>query len=99
MSDKDIQPNVDHPALTVTYETPHPADETSAPGPYEGLEADRPPVSTTDADTPIAQTLAAGAGAHTPPKDEAAQLARNAMKRDGEQIVPTAGAVEKPAKA
>ena len=48
---------------SVTEEVPHPADGDSAPGPYEGLSPDRPPVSTTDPQVPIAQSLVAGAGA------------------------------------
>jgi len=96
-----IQANPDSAALTVTHEVPHPADATSAPGPYDGLEADRPPVSTTDSDTPIAQSLAAGAGAHTPPKDEKDQLARFHMERDdaGRVVASKGSPVEKSAKA
>lgn len=52
---------------SVTTETPHEADESSQPGPYDGLEVDRPPVSTNDPEQPIAQSLVAGAGAPTPP--------------------------------
>ena len=51
---------------TVTEETPHPADESSSPGPYADLEVDRPPVSTNKPDVPIAQSLVAGAGAPSP---------------------------------
>ena len=51
---------------STTTETPHPADETSGPGPYEGLEVNRPPVSTNDPEQPIAQSLVAGAGAPSP---------------------------------
>jgi len=51
---------------SVTTEVPHEADASSAPGPYEGLEVNRPPVSTNDPETPIAQSLVAGAGAPTP---------------------------------
>lgn len=96
-----IEPNADAAAAapTVTHEVPHPADGTSAPGPYEGLSADRPPVSTTDPDTPIAQSLAAGAGAHTPADNEAAQLERNAMRRDGESVVPADATVTRSEKA
>ena len=47
---------------SVTTDTPHPADESSAPGPYEDLDPERPPVSTTKPDVPIAQALVAGAG-------------------------------------
>lgn len=51
---------------SVTTETPHPADESSAPGPYKDLDVNRPPVSTNDPETPIAHSLVAGAGAPTP---------------------------------
>ena len=51
--------------VSTTEATPHPADESSQPGPYEGLEVNRPPVSTNDPETPIAQSLVAGAGAPT----------------------------------
>lgn len=51
---------------SVTTETPHPADESSAPGPYDGLEVNRPPVSTNDPEQPIAHSLVGGAGAPTP---------------------------------
>ena len=60
----------DNPAVESTTEaTPHPADESSAPGPYEGLDVNRPPVSTNQATTPIAQSLVGGAGAPTPESD------------------------------
>ena len=48
---------------SVTEAVPHKADASSAPGPYEGLSPDRPPVSTTQPDVPIAHSLVAGAGA------------------------------------
>lgn len=51
---------------SVTTEVPHPADASSAPGPYEDLDVNRPPVSTNDPETPIAHSLVAGAGAPTP---------------------------------
>lgn len=69
------------PAVESTTEaTPHAADESSAPGPYEGLEVDRPPVSTNDPMQPIAQSLVAGAGAPTgPPQiDPSTYVAPNA---------------------
>ena len=50
---------------SVTTDVPHEADASSAPGPYEGLELNRPPVSTNRPDVPIAQSLVAGAGAPT----------------------------------
>jgi hypothetical protein len=51
---------------SVTTEVPHEADASSAPGPYEDLELNRPPVSTNDPEVPIAHSLVAGAGAPTP---------------------------------
>lgn len=48
---------------SVTTETPHAADESSQPGPYDDLELNRPPVSTNDPEQPIAHSLVAGAGA------------------------------------
>jgi hypothetical protein len=53
-------------SVTTTTATPHPADETSAPGPYDDLDVNRPPVSTNRPDVPIAQSLVAGAGAPQP---------------------------------
>ena len=50
---------------SVTTEVPHEADASSAPGPYDDLPVNRPPVSTNDPETPIAQSLVAGAGAPT----------------------------------
>ncbi len=55
---------------SVTTEVPHPADADSAPGPYEGLELNRPPVSTNQPDVPIAHSLVAGAGAPSPDAQE-----------------------------
>lgn len=58
------------PVQSTTEVTPSKADETSAPGPYAGDDAPKledPPVRAAHPDTPIAQSLAAGAGAHTPP--------------------------------
>lgn len=79
--------NVDKPdhekgqnVQSVTEDVPHPADADSAPGPYEGLSPDRPPVSTTDPQTPIAHSLVAGAGAPaeegqvTPAEDRQAEV-------------------------
>lgn len=56
---------------STTEAAPAAADQDSAPGPYEGLEPDRPPVSTTKADEPIAHSMVGGAGAPSPPSDEA----------------------------
>lgn len=50
---------------SVTTDVPHEADASSAPGPYDDLPINRPPVSTNDPETPIAQSLVAGAGAPT----------------------------------
>jgi len=50
-------------AGTVTEETPAKADETSAPVPNDAKLND-PPVRTNRPDVPIADSLAAGAGAH-----------------------------------
>jgi hypothetical protein len=50
-------------SVTVTTETPAKADETSNPIPNDA-EANQPPVRTNRPDVPIAQVLAAGAGAH-----------------------------------
>jgi hypothetical protein len=51
---------------STTEEVPHEADASSEPGPYEGLDVNRPPVSTNRPDVPIAASLVAGAGAPTP---------------------------------
>lgn len=53
----------DEGQVTVTEETPAKADTTSAPIPNDA-EANQPPVRTNRPDVPIAQVLAAGAGAH-----------------------------------
>ncbi len=49
--------------VSTTKEVPHEADATSAPGPYNDLPIDRPPVSTSNPQEPIAQSLVEGAGA------------------------------------
>lgn len=49
--------------VSVTSEVPHEVDASSAPGPYDDLPIDRPPVSTSNPQQPIAQSLIAGAGA------------------------------------
>jgi hypothetical protein len=70
---KDLDPGeaVRPPGVQSTTEaTPSEADESSAPGPYRGDGAPKledPPVRAALPETPIAQTLAAGAGAHQPP--------------------------------
>jgi hypothetical protein len=56
------------PGYAVTSTTdvvPHAADGTSAPGPYRNLPVERPPVSTTKPNVPIAHSLTAGAGGHS----------------------------------
>ena len=55
---------------SVTENVPHPADATSAPGPYEDLDVNREGVSTNQAPGEIAQTLVAGAGAPQPPSED-----------------------------
>lgn len=62
---KDIKETPGQAVTSVTTVVPHKADASSAPGPYEGLEIERPPVSTTKSDVPIAHSLVAGAGAPT----------------------------------
>jgi hypothetical protein len=55
---------------STTAVTPSKADESSAPGPYQGADAPKvndPPVRSGLPDVPVAQTLTEGAGAHTPP--------------------------------
>ena len=55
---------------STTTVTPSKADESSSPGPYQGDGAPKsedPPVRAAKPDTPIAQSLVAGAGQHTPP--------------------------------
>jgi len=51
---------------STTTETPAEADESSLPNALDAKVND-PPVRSGDPDIPIAQTLAAGAGEHTPP--------------------------------
>jgi len=55
---------------STTDVTPSKADESSEPGPYQGKDAPKPedpPVRAAKPDTPVAQVLTSGAGAHTPP--------------------------------
>jgi len=59
------EPKEGQAVQSVTETVPHEADASSAPGPYDGLELNRPPVSTNDPETPIAHSLVAGAGAPT----------------------------------
>ena len=51
---------------STTTVTPAEADESSLPNALDAKPND-PPVRAAEPDIPIAQTLAAGAGAHTPP--------------------------------
>jgi hypothetical protein len=59
----EIQERESASAGTVTETTPAKADETSAPVPNDAQLND-PPVRTNRPDVPIADSLAAGAGAH-----------------------------------
>ena len=54
---------------STTTRTPAEADKTSLPNAMDAKSED-PPVRASKPDTPIAQTLAAGAGAHTPADPE-----------------------------
>lgn len=51
---------------STTSATPHEADETSMPNALN-TDSEMPPVRTGAPGTPIAQTMAAGAGSHDPP--------------------------------
>jgi hypothetical protein len=51
---------------STTDSTPTPASETPMPNAVE-TDPEAPPIHTGKPDVPIAQTLAAGAGEHTPP--------------------------------
>lgn len=81
---EDAKPKEGQAVDSVTEETPHPADADSSPGPYEGLEVNRPPVSTNEPTTPIAHSLVGGAGApspqETPPEE---------MTPDSPEVNPT----------
>ena len=84
---EDAKPKEGQAVDTVTEATPHPADEDSTPGPYAGLSPDRPPVSTTQANVPIADSLVAGAGegnqgqAEVNPEDQVAEGEEAAPRR------------------
>ena len=54
---------------SVTTVVPHEADSTSAPNVLPD-SVNRPPVSTNQADVPIAHSLIAGAGAPQPPEGD-----------------------------
>lgn len=69
---------------STTKVTPSKADESSAPGPYQGdgaPDVEDPPVRAAHPDTPVAQTLVSGAGEHTPPDPKE-------FGPDGRPIVP-----------
>jgi hypothetical protein len=51
---------------STTESTPAEADKTSVPNALDA-KGEQPPVRAQKPDTPIAQSLAAGAGEHTPP--------------------------------
>ena len=63
---KEGNPREGEAVESVTTTVPHEADASSAPGPYNDLDVNRPPVSTNRPDVPIAHSLVAGAGAPTP---------------------------------
>ena len=81
-----IEPGISHSAPAVqstTEETPAEADKTSMPNAMDAKPED-PPVRASKPDTPIAQTLAAGAGEHTPPDpDEFGPDGRPLTKGEG----------------
>jgi hypothetical protein len=54
---------------SITESTPAEADKSPLPNAMDAKPED-PPVRASKPDTPIAQVLAAGAGAHTPPDPE-----------------------------
>ena len=84
---------------SVTEEVPHEADASSAAGPYEGLEVNRPPVSTNRPDVPIAASLVAGAGAPTPEPDYHGEWGPDQEPDLGAQAAADKAAEAKPAKA
>jgi hypothetical protein len=63
---RESEPGVTPAVQSTTTETPAEADKSSLPNALDAKPED-PPVRASKPDTPIAQTLAAGAGAHTPP--------------------------------
>lgn len=79
---------------SVTTTVPHEADASSAPGPYNDLDVNRPPVSTNRPDVPIAHSLVAGAGAPTGTPDYQPELGL-----DQEADYGAAAAQEESAKA
>jgi len=83
---------------SVTTEVPHEADASSQPGPYEGLELDRPPVSTNKPDQPIAHSLIEGAGAPTgePEIHPETYVADNAYVQSGDEVEEVNAAPSEP---
>lgn len=69
MADDIKKPDEGQAVESVTETVPHEADASSAPGPYQDLDVERPPVSTARPDVPIAHSLVAGAGAPQPPPE------------------------------
>ena len=67
MAEKKIQEG-EGAVESITTATPANADKTSAPVDNDA-KANQPPVRTNRPNVPIAQVLAAGAGAHEPPDD------------------------------
>lgn len=81
---------------SVTTVVPHAADASSAPGPYENLDLNRPPVSTNRPDVPIAHSLVAGAGAPTGEPDYKPELGPDQEADYGAQAAADAAAAKKP---
>ena len=84
---------------SVTTVVPHEADASSAPGPYNDLDVNRPPVSTNRPDVPIAHSLVAGAGAPTGEPDYHPELGPDQEADYGAQAAADKAAEAKPAKA
>ena len=69
---EDLGPGIEKGAVgvpgvqSVTHEVHNPEDETPMPNAL-GTDPEDPPLHTARPDVPIAQVLASGAGAHTPP--------------------------------
>ncbi len=83
--------------VSTTEATPSVADESSAPGPYQGTDKPKindPPVRTNRPDVPIAQSLVGGAGEHDPPDESEVgpdgrpiyDEAKAANEGDGEKV-------------
>ena len=67
---------------STTEVTPAEADKSSLPNALDA-KAEDPPVRASLPDTPIAQTLAAGAGEHTPPDPQVFGQGGAAVRGDG----------------